>query len=119
MTLDIRARATAQRLLAKFGKACTLKRITAGVYDPDTGAVAQTVATYPVHIYLDAPRQQELDAGQVVMTDEIAIFAASALAVDPVIGDTLTIDSTDRTIKMVTRTWSGEQVALWRVGVSS
>lgn len=119
MTLDIRARAAANKLLAKFGKVCTLKKITAGVYDPNTGTVVQTPTSYPVHAYLDAPNRTELAAGQVVASDEVAIFAASEIAVEPAIGDMLTVDSRDRTVKMVSRVWSGEQVALWRVGVAS
>ena len=119
MTLDATARKAAFDLLYKFGKACTLKRVTEGVYDPQTGAASNTETNYLVKAYLDQPNRQELAAGLVTMVDEVAIFAAQGLAVEPMLLDKLTVDGTDRTIKMVSRVWSGAQVALWRIGVAS
>ena len=58
-----------------------------------------------------------MDGGLIVSTDQVALFAALGLAVDPAIGDLLTIDTRDRLVKSVERTWSGELVALWRVAV--
>ena len=117
--LDSKARATAARLLTKFGKACTFKKVTAGAYDPATGGSANTETSYAVTLYLDQPNKQELASGQVVATDEVAIFAASGLAVTPALNDKITVDGTDRLVKMVNRVWSGELVALWRVGLAS
>lgn len=119
MTLDLRARATALKLLTKFGKSCVLKSMVPGVYDPATGSVTPVVTNYPIKAYLDQPNKVELDGGQVVSTDEVAIFAALGLAVEPKVNDVMTVDDKDRTVKMVSRTWSGEQVALWRVAISS
>ena len=45
MTLDVKARATAVRLIAKFGKAVSYVSVTDGVYDPATGAVTPTETT--------------------------------------------------------------------------
>lgn len=117
--LDTRARETARSLLLGYGKVCTLKKLTNGAYDPETGTVTQTPASHTVHAYLDVPNRTELAAGLVSASDEVAIFAASETTVEPVVGDMLTVDSRDRLIKMVSRTWSGEQVALWRIGVAS
>lgn len=119
MTLDATARATAQRLLKQFGKDCAIVRVTEGEYDPATGSASTTETTYPIKAYLDQPNRQELAGGLVTVGDEVAIFAALGLAIEPQLLDKLTVDGTDRTIKMVSRTWSGAQVALWRVGVSS
>jgi hypothetical protein len=119
MTLDTVARNTAQRLLGKFGKTCTLKRVTEGAYDTATGTASTTETSYSVKAYLDQPNSQDLAGGLVTQTDEVAIFAALGLAIEPTLLDKLTVDGTDRTIKMVSRVWSGEQVALWRVGVAS
>lgn len=119
MTLDATARATAQRLLTKFGKNCILKRVTEGAYDPATGTSSTTETSYSIKAYLDQPNRQELAGGLVTTADEVAIFAAQGLAIEPALLDKLTVDGTDRTIKMVSRIWSGELVALWRVGVAS
>jgi hypothetical protein len=119
MTLDARARATALKLLTKFGKSCTLKSTVAGVYDPATASVTPVVTPYPIKAYLDQPNKTELAGGQVVSTDEVAIFAALGLAVEPKLNDTITVDGGDRLVKMVNRVWSGELVALWRCGLAS
>lgn len=119
MTLDARARATALKLLTKFGKACSLNKITVGVYNPETGTVANTTASHSIQVYLDAPNSQDLAGGQIVTTDAIALFAASGLSVEPAPNDTITVDGANRTIKTVGRVWSGEQVALWRCAVAS
>ena len=119
MTLDVKARATAQKLLAKFGKPCTYKSIVTGVYDPNTGSVGSAQTPYPVNLYLDQPNKQELASGQVVATDEVAIFAAQGLTATPAVNDQILIDGRDRLVKMVSRVWSGNQVALWRVGLAS
>ena len=117
--LDIRARATALKLLTKFGKSCTLKSGVAGTYDPTTGSTATTVASYPIKLYLDQPNRSELQGGQVINTDEVAIFAALGLPVEPSLNDMITIDGKDRLVKMVTHIWSGEQIALYRVGLQT
>lgn len=117
--MDTRARATAKRLLDKYGKACTLTRIVTGTYDPETSTYPETVTTYPIKLYLDEPNHEDLSDGQVVKTDEVALFAALGLAVEPQDDDTITVDGRVRQIKRVGRVWSGEQVALWRVALKS
>lgn len=119
MTLDVRARATAQKLLAKFGKACTLNSVVSGAYDPATGAASSVSTPYSVKAYLDSPNSEDWRGGQVVEGDSVAIFAAQGLAVAPKVGDTLTVDTRPRLVKTVSATWSGELVALWRVGLAS
>ena len=119
MTLDARARATALKLLAKFGKSCVLKSTVPGVYDPATGSVTPVITPYAIKAYLDAPNKAELDGGQVVVNDAVAIFAAQGLAVEPALNDSVTVDGKDRLVKMVGRVWSGELVALYRVGLAS
>lgn len=119
MTLDTRARATALRLLTKYGKTCTLTHAVQGAYNTATGTQATTTTAYTIKAYLDQPNRQELAGGQVVQGDEVAMFAASGLAIEPAVNDTITVDSKARTVKMVNRVWSGAQVALWRCGVSS
>jgi hypothetical protein len=116
MTLDVRARATAQKLMAKFGKTCVLKSV-AGTFDPVTGLPDST--SYIVKLYLDSPNRSDLDGGQVISTDSMAIFAAKGLPVEPKVNDYIAVDTKDRQVKSVSATWSGELVALWRVGLQS
>ena len=119
MTLDLRARATALKLLTKFGKSCVLKSTVAGAYNPATGSTTPVITPYSIKAYLDQPNKTELAGGQVVSTDEVAIFAALGLAVEPKVHDSITVDGRDRLVKMVSRVWSGELVALYRVGLAS
>jgi hypothetical protein len=119
MTLDARARATALKLLAKFGKLCTFKSAGAATYDPATGANTASTTSFPVKLYLDTPNKAELDGGQVVVTDSVALIAAKGLPVNPKINDYITVDNKDRQVKMVNAVWSGELVALWRLGLAS
>ena len=119
MTLDTKARATAQKLLIKFGKNAAYKSIQASAYNPDTGSTANSETIYQVKCYLDQPNRQELAGGQVVTSDEVAIVAAQGFAATPALNDKMLIDGRDRLVKMVGRVWSGEQVALWRIGLAS
>ena len=119
MTLDLKARATALKLLTKFGKNCTLKTTASGAYDPATGSTTGVVTSYAIKTYLDAPNRAELQGGQVINTDDVAIFAALGLPIEPTVNDIVTVDGSDRLIKMVSRIWSGEQVALYRVGLTT
>lgn len=44
MTFDYnRTAQTAKTLLTKFGRACTLRRVTVGAYNPATGSASETV----------------------------------------------------------------------------
>ncbi len=115
--MDVKARDLAFRLLNRFGKSCVLKSVVTGTYDKETATISRTPMSHTVKAYLETPNRQDLLGGQVVVTDEMAIFAAQGLVVEPAINDRFTVDAKDRTIKSVTRIWSGDQVALWRVGL--
>lgn len=119
MTLDNTARKTALRLLEKFGKPCVLKSFSPGVYNVATGTGSSTVTSHPIKAYLDQPNKAELGGGQVVSTDSVAVFAALGLAVEPTLNDIVEVDGRGRLVKMVSGIWSGELVALWRVGLAS
>lgn len=119
MTLDAVARALALRLLNRYGKACVYKSITRSAYDPSTAGVITTTLTHPVKLYLEAPNQTELSSQQVVITDEMAIVPALGFPFAPKANDEIVIDGTNRTVKTVTRIWSGEQVSVFRIGLKS
>jgi len=117
--LDVRARALAFKMLKKYGKSSSLKKEVDGAYDPETGTITRVETAYPIKVFLGEPNSEDLAGGQVVKTDEMAIFAAQGLSVEPQNNDKVVVDGTDRNVKYVGRVWSGEQVALWRVGLAS
>lgn len=119
MTLDVRARALALRLLNQYGKACVYKSITRSEYDPVTAGVITTTLKHPVSLYLEAPNQTELSSQQVVITDEMAILPALGFPFTPKANDAIEINGIDRTVKTVARIWSGAEVAVFRIGLKS
>lgn len=141
MTLDTRARATAQRLLAKFGKACAIRHIDSRGYDPETGTVATLTMQAPIYVSFESPNQKDFGSGQIIGLKEMSVFAAKGLPFDPTPGDIIMtcnnlvddwfeyyfgigtlIDNylqSYATIATVSKVWSGEQVALWRCGLKS
>ncbi len=117
--LDDEARAIALELLQEYGAEATLTKGGVGAYNLETGTASATPAAHGINLYLDQPNKQELAGGQVLATDEVAIFPALGLAVVPVPGDSITIGGAARRIKAVGRIWSGAQVALWRAALES
>lgn len=118
-TFDTRARSTARRLIERYGKSCTLQHLLPEAYNEDTGTVAVKTVGYPVKALFERPSKKELEAGQVVATDEVLVIPALGLNIEPTLNDRMTVDNRDRTIKMVNKVWSGEQVCMWRLGLAS
>ena len=139
--LDTRARATAQRMLAKFGKACVIRHIDTLAYDPETGTTDTASMQAPIYVYFDAPNQKDYSNGQIIGLKEIAVFDAKSLVFEPRPGDIILtcnnmmddwfefyfeegtlIDNyikTYATVATVSKVWSGEQVALYRCGLTT
>lgn len=90
--------ATATRLLTSFGAACTLKRQTAGAYDPATaiGAVTSTSLTAYAVVF-DYP-QSYIDGTLIKQGDKQCFFAPGQV---PAAGDKFTWQSVDYTIVSV------------------
>jgi len=111
--LDSRARATAERMIAAYGKAMTLRRQVAGTYDATTGAAAVTNTDYAVVGVLGAPSKTMLDTNAAQSSDMGVLLAASALTVVPLVGDDLVADGVTWEIIAVRATYSGELVAVY------
>ena len=116
MTLDVKARSTASRLIAKFGKSVTHTSITTGTYDPATGSSSLTSAAASVRAVVEDYSLQASGAafqsGLIISGDKKITMAAQG-AVKPKPGDTFTVDGVVYAIVRVTETWSGELVALY------
>lgn len=84
------AAATAGKLLAEFGRACTLGSVSDGEYDPVTGTAGPASTPHPVTAaVLDYP-QRFIDGSVIRTGDKRALMSPVGLAVTPKPGDTLT-----------------------------
>jgi len=128
MTLDTKARATADKLISKFGKQVTLTRITEGVYNPETGDVGvydpetgdfiagTTTTTQTVAALVKDFNGIELLSGLIQAGDR-KVSIAALNATEPQIGDAMTIDSLVYNVLAVKSIWSGEKVAIYEMQV--
>ena len=117
MTLDIRARATADKLIAKFGKQVTLTRVTEGNYDPSTGELSGgSTTTQTVAALVKDFNGIEILSGAIQSGDR-KVSIAALNAAEPQIGDTMTIDSLVYNVLAVKSIWSGEKVAIYELQV--
>lgn len=89
---------TAARLLTRFGAAATLKRTSAGTYDPATGTDTVTETSLPTTAAVFAFDQKYIDGTLVLQGDQRAYCAP---AVEPKQGDKLTWQGADYTVVAV------------------
>ncbi len=117
MTLDIRARATADNLIEKFGKVVALARITKGAYNPDTGEMAaDSTVTQTVSALIKDYNGIELMTG-LIQSDDRKVSIAALNATEPATGDTVTIDSLVYNVIAVKTIWSGEKASIYEMQV--
>ncbi len=84
--------ATATRLLERFGAACTLKRQTAGAYDPVLGYAPITTTSLATTAAVFAYAQKYIDGTLILQGDQQAYMAP---AVEPKQGDLLSWQGKD------------------------
>ena len=87
--------ATAQRLLARFGAAATLKRISGSAYDPATGTTVPTYTDHATTAAVFAYPQKYVDGTLIRQGDQLAYCDPSVV---PVAGDTFTWQGVTLTI---------------------
>jgi hypothetical protein len=116
--LDTRARATALRLINKYGRTVVLKRAGASVYNETTRVNVPTETNYTVKAVEDSPSRTDIARG-VLANSSIFLIAAAALPVEPTPTDTIVDGTKTWTVGMVTYDSSGEQKALWRIEVKA
>lgn len=90
--------ATALRLLQRFGAAATIKRTTAGAYDPVTGTSTETVTSLSTMAEVFDYPQKYVDGSLILMGDKRAYLAATQ---EPKQGDKLTWNGADWTVVSV------------------
>ena len=114
--LDAKAKATALKLLNKFGKSGTYKSVVSGAYVD--GEVVNTVTDYTIKAYISKPTQGEITSGVADISDAIILIASSGLSVTPTPNDLIVFNERTYSVKRNLEVWSGEDVALHRlVGV--
>lgn len=115
--LDTKMRATAQRLVDKFGKPVTLRRTTS-TFDPDTGTTTEGTTDHSVNAVIE-PYDQRLIDGSIIQTGDMqASFPAKDLSVTPSTAtDIIIMDGDEWQIVNVGFIWSGEEVALFQAHV--
>lgn len=89
MTFDYaRAKATADRLIQRFGQTGTLRKAgasTGPAYNDTPGAPVDHSCRFAIVAF----EQREIDGARVLATDKKAILAKGSLTVEPLPGDTL------------------------------
>lgn len=111
--LDTKARATAVRLLNKYGKSVSHTIVTEGTYDPITGDVSggSTTVGVPKAIIEDF-NGTDYASGLVEKGDRKLTIAAQGNT-EPKPNDSFTVGSDVYTVIAVETVWSGEQAALY------
>lgn len=96
MTFDYaNTAATALRLLQRFGASATIKRETAGAYDPETGSNTVTSTTLATTACVFDYPQKYVDGTLIKQGDKQAYLASTQL---PAHGDKLTWAGLDYTV---------------------
>lgn len=111
--LDAKARATALKLLNKFGKSVTHTIVTEGTYDPITGEVsAGSTSTEVPKALVEDFAGVDYVSGLVEKGDRKLTIPASGYA-EPKPNDRFTVGSDVYTVIAVETIWSGDQAALY------
>lgn len=93
-----RAKATADRLLARFGQAGSIRRIpvTGSAHNPTKG----TPANHAVNLVVIDYQQREIDGTRVLASDRRAYVSAAGLTIQPETSDLL-VDAAGAPYKIV------------------
>lgn len=117
MTFDYaRSRATADRLIARFGQAGNIRRrtTTGPAYDPSQGQPVDHPCTFAVLDY----SAMEVDGTRVLATDKKVVLAKGALTIEPSLDDVV-VEAGGAVYKIVSikPLKPGSTVVLWELQV--
>lgn len=116
--LDARARATAEKLLKKFGKVAQYSHENEPLYNDDTGETTDVPPTlYDITCYIDNQKTGELRAnGLIANTETVILVSAKELGIEPKANDDIVFPSSvSYSVKSYNAIWSGEEVALYEI----
>ena len=117
MTLDAKARNTADTLLDKFGKSITLTSIVEGSYDPATGDMSANTTTNTTHTAIVKDFNGVDFVSGVIQSGDRKVTIAALNATTPQPADKVTVDSEVYNVISVKSIWSGELAALYELQV--
>lgn len=109
MSIAAKARVSAQRGIAKAGKAIVYVRVEPG----EAGETSEL--RYAGTAVLTGPSYSELASGMLEATSQVALLAAADWPFEPAPGDRVEINEKQAMVRAVRPTWAGEEVALWRL----
>ena len=114
---DRKFRPLALKLLTKYGKQATLKRLSEHVYDPATSEAAVPPTSYACRFLLDKPSSNKADAG-VRRNTRTGFLAGIAFDFEPRVGDLLVLDNENWQVGSIDPIYSGDLPALFQIGIS-
>lgn len=104
----------AYALIARHGRAVTLRQFASGTYDPSTRIETPGAATdTSVAGAQRAVNVNEIDGVQVLGGDQKVLVAAAGLSVVPALGDHIVIDAEVKRIVKIRPYPQGETVIAW------
>jgi hypothetical protein len=92
---------TAHELLTEFGATATLKKVSAGTYDPSTGTATRTESTSTITLYEEDVKGRDIDGTLIKSGDKMATISAQGLV--PETGDVINYMGVDWSVVSVTR----------------
>ena len=114
MSLDETARATALRLIERYGMTATIRRKTS-VYDPATGKTGDATRDFTIKISPPEGFREGLIDGELVRAGDLrtSMAAQGAPLVPEPVTDTAIIDGESWTLLRVDPLFSGRKAALY------
>jgi hypothetical protein len=110
MALASPLRKVASKLMAKFGGVATIRRVTAGVYNPTTGTVSETTADTVVRGVLENVNMREVN-DLIQAGDKRLLIAAADIANAPTTADEVLISTVTHQVIQV-RTIEQDNIAI-------
>jgi hypothetical protein len=107
-----RARSTAQRLIARFGQAVTLRRtVDSGTaWDP-----VQVIQDYAITVAVLTYRKDLVDGSRIRATDKQVFASTEGVTVTPTVGDELIIAGLSHSIEAIAPLSPAGTVVFWEL----
>ena len=112
-TLDVRMRATALRLIDKFGDLVSIVTATVGVYDVATGGAAVTTVTRVVKAVIGKPSRELKNGAWIEGEGASFTIAASSLLSAPGPNDKIVLAGVAYLVETVTSNYAGPGVVTY------
>jgi hypothetical protein len=99
MALNTSLRRVASRLMAKFGGNVTLRRVTPGIYNPDTGAISELLTSIAIKGVLENVTRREVNDLIQAGDKKLIVAAADVGSIIPTTDDRVV--ASGRTLQVV------------------